>query len=141
MTRFRQFWAATSTLSPAVAAWWQLRLLTAQRGGELARLRWADIADGGDALPAAHAKNKKAHRVPLGAGALAILDTLRATAPAGEPGRRFEGGCPTRTDRTAGSSLGLFPRWAAPPICFCPARNAASGGSYAETAPTVRSPA
>src|SRR5439155_26507441 len=57
----------------------KLLLLTAQRIGEVRTIAWADLDL--DAawwtIPAEHAKNKLAHRVPLSDSALAILRQLR----------------------------------------------------------------
>lgn len=55
----------------------RLRLITAQRGGEVLAMRWTDV--GGDwwTIPAAVAKNKLAHRVPLTAPALDVLKELK----------------------------------------------------------------
>ena len=62
-------------LSPALAAVQKLRLLTAQRGGEVVRMKWGDVdLDAGWwTIPAADAKNGEAHRVPLTPDALAII--------------------------------------------------------------------
>ena len=60
--------------------------LTAQRGGEVAAMRWrdVDIEQGWWTIPAAGSKNKLAHRVPLTAPALSIISALLATAKADE---------------------------------------------------------
>ena len=42
---FRFGWAACDAETPALCALMRLRLLTAQRGGELARLRWTDVEE------------------------------------------------------------------------------------------------
>jgi integrase len=54
-------------ISAPLAALLKVRLLTAQRGGEVARMRWADVDLGGGwwTIPAAHTKNGQPHRVPL----------------------------------------------------------------------------
>jgi integrase len=39
----RRVWAACETQNDWVAAWFRLRLVTAQRGGELLQMRWQDI--------------------------------------------------------------------------------------------------
>jgi integrase len=63
-------------ISPALAAVTKLRLVTAQRGGEVVRMRWADLDLPGRwwTIPAEHAKNGLAHRVPLTARAIAIIE-------------------------------------------------------------------
>jgi integrase len=67
-------------ISPSQAALLKLRLLTAQRGGEVARMRWQDLdlAAGWWTVPSEHAKNKQAHRVPLVGRA---LDIVKAQQP------------------------------------------------------------
>jgi integrase len=78
----RAFWAATDQESTVIRAWLRLRLLTAQRGGEVIQMRWSDVdlEDKWWTIPAGLAKNKLAHRVPLSPPALAILRELRSKA-------------------------------------------------------------
>lgn len=54
-------------ISPALAALLKVRLLTAQRGGELVLMKWADLdlASGWWTIPASDTKNGEPHRVPL----------------------------------------------------------------------------
>jgi integrase len=57
-------------VSPALAASLKVRLLTGQRGGEVAQMRWSDLemderSGGVWTIPATVAKNGKTHRVPL----------------------------------------------------------------------------
>ncbi len=61
----------------------RLLLLTAQRCGEVLALRWDEIdrANGWWTIPAAKAKNKLAHRVPLSPQALAVLAEAEALNP------------------------------------------------------------
>jgi integrase len=62
-------------VSPTFADIQKLRLLTAERGGEIVRMRWADL-DLDRAwwtIPAEHSKNGKPHRVPLVPEAVAII--------------------------------------------------------------------
>jgi integrase len=67
-------------VSAPLAALLKVRLLTAQRGGEVARMRWADVDV--DArwwtIPAEHTKNGQPHRVPL---ITETLDVIRAQKP------------------------------------------------------------
>lgn len=101
----RTFWAACDGFEPAMAALYQLRLLTAQRGGEVAGMRWQDVdlESGWWTIPSAIAKNKLAHRVPLSnavvdiiAGQLQrshknaalVFEARRRTAGAGARGKR-----------------------------------------------------
>lgn len=72
----RLVWAACEAERPAMCALMRLRLLTAQRGGELARLRWNDLEGEWFTIPSTVTKNKLAHRVPLTTTAKAIFDAL-----------------------------------------------------------------
>ncbi|MBI4521119.1 MAG: site-specific integrase [Gemmatimonadetes bacterium] len=72
----RLVWAACEAEPPTLCALMRLRLLTAQRGGELARLRWTDIDGDWLTLPSTATKNKRAHRVFLTPAAQDILSTL-----------------------------------------------------------------
>ena len=53
----------------------KLRLVTAQRGGEVVRMRWADLdlAEAWWTIPATDSKNGQPHRVPLTREALTII--------------------------------------------------------------------
>jgi integrase len=75
----RRFWTASEALSVEMRAFWRLRLLTGQRGGEVGKMRWADVdLDAGLwTIPATDAKNKKEHLVPLSPPAIDILTALR----------------------------------------------------------------
>jgi integrase len=61
----------------------KLRLITAQRGGEVISMRWADLdlKGGWWTIPASVTKNALPHRVPLTSMARAILSELRSQAP------------------------------------------------------------
>ena len=63
----RLVWNAAEQLDPLIAAQLKLRLLTAQRGGEVRTMRWedVDVASGWWTIPGQIAKNGLAHRVPL----------------------------------------------------------------------------
>jgi integrase len=85
---------------PRIAAIMRLRLTTAQRGGEVARIEKneLDLASGWWTIPAQKAKNDRAHRVPLTAPAVKILE--QAIAAAGDspyvfPAPRSKGQAPT----------------------------------------------
>jgi integrase len=62
-------------LAPQMAAAIKIRLLTAQRGGEVTKMRWRDLDldKGWWTIPGEFAKNGRAHRVPLVADAIAII--------------------------------------------------------------------
>ena len=51
----------------------KLLMLTGQRAGEIAGLRWSEIHDGMILLPAERSKNKRAHLIPLSAPAFEII--------------------------------------------------------------------
>jgi integrase len=72
--------AALEQEVPPTRAAFRLQLLTAQRGGEVKQMRWADLdLDGGWwTIPASRAKNGLSHRVPLNAQAVKILTDLQA---------------------------------------------------------------
>lgn len=74
----RTLWESFETLAAPMAALYKLRLLTAQRGGEVASMRWQDIdfEAGWWTIPAGDSKNRLAHRVPLSPSVLAILKAL-----------------------------------------------------------------
>ncbi|MGH9335125.1 MAG: tyrosine-type recombinase/integrase, partial [Vicinamibacteria bacterium] len=74
----RLLWQATENLPPAMSARLRLPLVTAQRGGEVNAMRWADLDMSANVwtIPAERSKNGLAHRVPLSALALEILSTL-----------------------------------------------------------------
>jgi integrase len=81
----RAVWTAIEAEPPLLSAILKLRLLTAQRGGEVRALRWTDIdpdiAKADDSawwtIPGEFSKNGKAHRVPLSAGAVDVLKDVR----------------------------------------------------------------
>jgi integrase len=62
-------------LSPTLAAVQKVRLLTAQRGGEVIRMTWpaVDLAAKVWTVPAADSKNGQPHRVPLTDTVIALL--------------------------------------------------------------------
>ena len=69
----RRVWAACDTQSPHVAAWFLLRLVTAQRGGEILRMRWQDRVGEWWTIQADFVKNQQGHRVYLNPLAREIL--------------------------------------------------------------------
>lgn len=75
----RQFWTACDSLESEMAAFWKLRLLTAQRGGEVANMTWSELdLDGGWwTIPPERSKNRMSHRVPLSQSVLTILKSLK----------------------------------------------------------------
>ena len=74
----RAVWTALDDEQPKVATLFRLRLLTAQRGGELLGAAWSefDLESGWWTIPAARSKNRLAHRVPLSPPALRLLKEL-----------------------------------------------------------------
>lgn len=71
----RAVWAAFEEETTRMRDLFRLRLLTAQRPGEVSQLRWEDVelASGWWTIPAEFSKNGLAHRVPLSKPALEIL--------------------------------------------------------------------
>jgi integrase len=77
----RRIWEACATQNPYVSAWFRLRLVTAQRGGELLQMRWADIDPKSHfwTIPGEFVKNAHGHRVYLSQTARELLkDVPRA---------------------------------------------------------------
>jgi integrase len=80
----RAVWNALAPEQDRIAAMFKLRLLTAQRGGEVATIRRRDLDLQGAwwTIPAEFSKNGLAHRVPLVPQAVEIIKaTLGLTAP------------------------------------------------------------
>lgn len=79
----RVLWRAFDALEPAMAAFYKLRLLTAQRGAEVGSMRWQDVdlEAGWWTIPAATSKNKLAHRAPLSPAAVALIVALKPDTP------------------------------------------------------------
>ena len=74
----RRIWEACATQNPYVCAWFRLRLVTAQRGGELLQMRWSDVDPKSHfwTIPGEFVKNAHGHRVYLSATARALLKTV-----------------------------------------------------------------
>ncbi len=66
-------------ISPALAAVQKIRLLTAQRGGEVLGMEWSelDLAAGWWTIPGTRTKNAEAHRVFLTTPTIAIIEAQR----------------------------------------------------------------
>jgi len=73
----KAIWKALEKEKPIMAATFQLRLLTAQRGGEVHSMRWKDIDGEWWTIPAEFAKNGLSHRVPLSPQAVRVLDQVQ----------------------------------------------------------------
>jgi integrase len=75
----RAMWKALDAEDAIIAAVFRLRLLTAQRGGEVLGATWdeIDLTRGWWTIPAARSKNGLAHRVPLSSQAVKVLKALR----------------------------------------------------------------
>jgi integrase len=98
----RQLWAALGDLSPQMGSFFKLRLVTAQRGAEVASMRWQDVdLEGGWwTIPAAVSKNKLAHRVPLCSLALEIVKGLKPLDREPEPAEYVLTGARGRRQRS-----------------------------------------
>jgi integrase len=77
----RRFWAAAEEEESQAGKVLQLLLLTAQREGEVLKMRWQDIERGAAewwwTIPGEIAKNGLAHRVPLSLPAVKLLQVVR----------------------------------------------------------------
>ena len=73
--------ALTASKSPLIADVYKLRLLTAQRAGEVVGMKWSELDFEARVwtIPAERSKNKMAHRVPLSGPVVGILERRRAT--------------------------------------------------------------
>ncbi len=71
-------WEAFEQQGALICAMFKLRLVTAQRGGEVCSMTWSDVDldNGWWTIPAERAKNGLTHRVPLSGLALAIIRPL-----------------------------------------------------------------
>jgi integrase len=96
------FWKDLENEQLPVASTFKMRLLTAQRGGEVLSVEWKELDLEGAwwTIPAEKAKNGLAHRVPLSPPAIRIFRELRRQQDESEtrkestwvfPARRFEG--------------------------------------------------
>ena len=111
----RTFWGKLDQEQPEVAAAFRLRLVTAQRGGEVFDMRWGDV-DLGDrwwTIPGSDTKNGLPHRVPLSDQAVEILTALRSRKPrdASEPPYVLAGARGKRQRSEASGRLGLRDFW------------------------------
>lgn len=77
----RRLWIALDGFDPIVAATFKLRLLTAQRGGEVRHMRWSEIDGDWWTIPGAKTKNDRQHRVYLSRATQEVLSAV-------EPHRR-----------------------------------------------------
>src|SRR5690606_3506804 len=71
-------WRATEALTPVRAACIRVLTLTAQRRGEVQRMRWGEIDGSLWRIPAERHKGRRGHEVPLPTQVRAILDSLGA---------------------------------------------------------------
>ena len=65
-----------SVLTTQMAALLKIRLLTAQRHGEVSQMRWQDIREDAWVIPGEFTKNGKLHLVPLTAIARVVINAL-----------------------------------------------------------------
>ena len=107
----RTFWTRLDGEQPEMAAAFRLRLVTAQRGGEVFDMRWGDIDldDRWWTIPASDTKNGLPHRLPLCDLAVDILTFLRSRTPkdATEPLYVLAGARGKRQRSEASARLGL----------------------------------
>jgi integrase len=88
----RQLWKGLEAQPKEMAAVFKLRLITAQRGGEVAGMRWVDVdlKGGWWTIPGEQSKNGLPHRVPLSTMAVEILQALKVGLDAIEAEKRPE---------------------------------------------------
>ncbi|MEE8175560.1 MAG: integrase arm-type DNA-binding domain-containing protein, partial [Gemmatimonadota bacterium] len=72
----RTLWEALVDEPPLIAASFKLRLITAQRGGEVLSMRHEDIQGDEWLIPAEHFKSDRPHLVPLSPQAIAVLEEI-----------------------------------------------------------------
>ena len=75
----RTLWNALEAEDPFFRALFQLRFLTAARGGEIRHMRWKDVnlTTGWWIIPSESSKNDLPHHVPLNDTALHLLNNLK----------------------------------------------------------------
>ncbi len=75
----RAVWAAFGDETPGMRDLFKLRFLTAQRPGEVSRMRWEDIdmASASWTIPSEFSKNGLSHRVPLSPPAIEVLRGIK----------------------------------------------------------------
>lgn len=102
----RGVWAALDARPGDAADALRVRLLTGQRGGEVHSMRWADVDLEAAVwtIPSEHAKNRRAHRVPLSTPVLELLKRRREASPEDEA-RVFPGLYHQREDLREFSSV------------------------------------
>ena len=81
----KRVWTALDRVHPLTAAVFRLRLLTAQRGGEVLGMQWDELNLGDEkdcwwTIPTERSKNKLPHRVPLSPPVVEILTGLTTGA-------------------------------------------------------------
>lgn len=106
----KRVWIAMGEESLRMGSLFKLRLLTAQRGGEVAWMRWRDIEWDAKvwAIPAEFSKNGNLHRVPLSDLAIKILRVVEADAERESARRKKE--AKSEADREAAEiSTWVFP--------------------------------
>lgn len=81
-TEIKAVWVGFDNLTGSIGQLFKLVLLTAQRIGEVSKMRWADIdlSAGWWTIPKEFAKNNLSHRVPLSPPAIEILLELKEKA-------------------------------------------------------------
>lgn len=72
----RAFWSACEADNAMIGTMFKLRLITAQRGGEISRMRKQDIDGDWWTIPAEFSKNGMSHRVPLSKMAVELIAAI-----------------------------------------------------------------
>jgi integrase len=78
-TEIKAVWLSFSNLTPKMQYLMKLRMLTAQRGGEVCSMSWRDIdfEEKVWTIPEEFTKNKKSHRVPLSEQSIKTLNEIK----------------------------------------------------------------
>ncbi|MCZ6721991.1 MAG: integrase arm-type DNA-binding domain-containing protein, partial [Proteobacteria bacterium] len=86
----RRVWRAIEAEQPLISSLFKLRLITAQRGGEIASMRWEEIefASGWWTIPGERTKNGLTHRVPISNQAQTVLDELNMQRDGDQPNKQ-----------------------------------------------------
>jgi integrase len=72
----RQLWLAADAVGGSPGTFIKLLLLTGQRRGEIAELRWSEVGDGVLSFPAERMKGRASHVLPLSEQAVRLIEDM-----------------------------------------------------------------
>jgi len=111
----RRLWLACDAIGGGPGACIKLLMLTGQRRGEIARLKWNEIDGDALALPAERMKGHAPHIVPLSTQAAAIIASMPQIVPqVPQPADYILGRSPIhfgRIKRQFDAHMGTTPKW------------------------------